>query len=244
MLLFRCSKDAAEALTTSRKGVSQSWVEKNPRPDDAPPRLWQLHAVTIARRPTFIAMQTDTRFAMMFWGLSKGDGETLLRLFYERLANHLIWLVEETAALSAPQLDVAIDRLLEAHAHFAFRAGSDRSVQTHINEVAYACKDGYAQHGCLPDNALQAASFERRQNQMLRRARGSDYFCPDEEFLCACLRDFADVDEAQLPAVRERLKQVRRQQMIERMMRHADESGTADVEAVRALLLNNPPGKP
>jgi hypothetical protein len=55
-----------------------------------------LYAVKIARRQVLVAMHGDTRFAMVFWGLKKGDGKTLLSMFYEQLANHLVWMTADS----------------------------------------------------------------------------------------------------------------------------------------------------
>ena len=81
MLLFQCTKDATDALTFTRKGVTESWVDVQPTPPSDLPWVWMLHAVKIARQNVLVAMQADTRFVMIFWGLKKGDGETLIRLF-------------------------------------------------------------------------------------------------------------------------------------------------------------------
>ena len=160
MLLFHCTNDAADILSSTRQGQKHSWVDNTPLPEDAQPWGWQLHAVKIARQNVLVAMQADTRFAMVFWGLKKGDGETLLRLFYERLANHLLWLAEDAGVLDEAASQAMLDRLLQQHAGFRFHTGSNRSVQTHINEVVHCCRDAVADNGCLPDNREEAAGFD------------------------------------------------------------------------------------
>lgn len=236
MLLFQCTKDATEALTATRKGVTESWVDEQPMPPDDPPWVWQLHAVKIARQNVLVAMQADTRFVMIFWGIKKGDGETLIRLFWERLVNHLIWLVQDASALDEAQLNAMVDCLIEAHQRFAFRSGSDRSVQTHINEVVHCCRGAVEDNGGLPEDEEQAAWFDEDMNRMLRRARGSEYFYPGEEMLCAALRDFAGMDEAGVQQVRERLRMAKRQDMAEALLQHAELIDPQENDAKQALI--------
>ncbi len=237
MLLFRCTKDAAEALSTTRKGEVQSWLDDTPLPDDAQPWVWQLHAVKIARQNVLVAMQADTRFAMVFWGLKKGDGETLIRLFYERLANHLLWLAADAGALDEAASQPMLDALLRQHAGFRFHTGSDRSVQSHINDVVHHCRDAVADNGCLPDNREQAAGFDEFLNEGIRSVKGGAYFQPTEEWLCACLRDFSGMDEAGIAKLRERLKTLRRQEMAQTMLQHAEIAGLQEDDPAHALMM-------
>ena len=237
MLLFHCTNDAAEALSTTRKGAVQSWVDNTLLPDDVQPWVWQLHAVKIARQNLLVAMQTETRFAMVFWGLKKGDGETLLRLFYERLANHLLWLAEESGALDEAACRAMLDVLLRQHGGFRFQAGSDRSVQTHINEVVHCCRDAVADNGCLPDNREEAAGFDEFLNQGIRSVKGGAYFQPAEELLCASLRDFAGMAEPDIANVRERLKALRQQEMAQSMLQYAEIEGMPEDDPAHALMM-------
>lgn len=214
MLLFRCTKAACEALSSTRKGETSSWVDNHPLPTGATPWEWQLHAVKIARQTVLVTMHADTRFAMVFWGLKKGDGESLLRLFYERLTNHLFSMAQEIGGLDGAGCEVLLRQLMTDHGIFRFHAGSDRSVQTHINEVVRCCRDAVADNGCLPNNQEEAAGFDEYLNQVIRSVRGGDYFQPSEALLCACLRDFASFDDEGISQVCERLKNNRRQNMV------------------------------
>lgn len=237
MLLFHCTNDAAETLSSTRQGQKHSWVDNTPLPDDAQPWGWQLHAVKIARQNVLVAMQADTRFAMVFWGLKKGDGETLLHLFYQRLANHLLWLAEDAGVLDEAASQAMLDRLLQQHAGFRFHTGSNRSVQTHINEVVHCCRDAVADNGCLPDNREQAAGFDEFLNGGIRSVKGGAYFQPAEALLCACLRDFAGMDETGIATVLEHLKARRRQEMAQTMLQHAEIEGLQADDPAHALML-------
>ncbi|MBM5571112.1 MULTISPECIES: DUF6933 domain-containing protein [Deefgea] len=236
MLLFQCTKDAAEALTVTRKGVIESFVETKPAPIEQTAWVWQLHAVKIDRKLVFIAMQADTRFAMVFWGIKKGDAESLLQLFFERLANHVFWLVEDAQALDEQAAFKMVDQLLEACRSLAFHAGSDRSVQTHINEVARQCKYGFDAVGHLPDNREEAAGFDENMNQMPRSVRGGSYFFPAQELLCNTLRDFAGFDAGKLSAVRQAVQEAKRRQGAEMLLGHAQLMNPQEGDAMQALI--------
>lgn len=129
---FYCSKAAVEALEKTHKGQLESWLDATPAPQAAGPWVWQVHAIKLARQNVFIVMERGTRFAMVFWGIKKGDGETLLQQFYERLMNLLLWMNQEVKGLSVTDADAALERLLKREQRFCFVAGVDRSAQTHI----------------------------------------------------------------------------------------------------------------
>lgn len=102
------------------------------------------------RQSVLVVMHTDSRFVMVFWGMKKGDGETLLRLFFERLANHLFWLSQDTGALDESGSETMFNPLMAAHSAFRFHASSNRSVQTNINEVVQCCRNSVADFQTVP----------------------------------------------------------------------------------------------
>ena len=226
MLLFHCTKDAIEALTATHQGKTHCWVDNASLPEGAQPWGWQLHAVKIARRQVLVAMHGDTRFVMVFWGLKKGDGKTLLSMFYERVANHLIWLAEDSGVMDRPAARNMFDRLMRSHGPFRFHSGSDRSVQAHINEVVRLCRQVVADNGGdLPDNYEQAGEFDEFLNQSIRQVKSGDYFMPADAWLSACLRDFADFDAEALAQLHQRRRAQRQQAMAEQLLQAAKDRG-------------------
>ncbi|MCG2583513.1 hypothetical protein LZ005_04025 [Massilia sp. TS11] len=186
-------------------------MDQTSLPDNDSGWHWQLHAVKISRKLVFVAMEHETRYAMVFWGLKKGDGETLINLFFERLVNHLLLLTQISTIVDDSHAHKLVGNLLEANRAFNFQPGSDRSVQTHINEVVHMCRYDVSDHGSLPDNRAEAAGFEAKLNQTLRSVRGGKYFQPDEALLLKALRLFAGFDAYQLRQVSASLQVVRRQ---------------------------------
>ena len=226
MLLFHCTKDAIEALTATHQGKTHCWVDYASLPEGAQPWGWQLHAVKIARRQVLVAMHGDTRFVMVFWGLKKGDGKTLLSMFYERVANHLVWMTADSDVMDGAAVRNMFDRLMRSHGPFRFHSGSDRSVQAHINEVVRLCRQAVADNdGDLPDNYEQAGEFDVFLNQSIRRVKSGDYFVPADAWLSACLRDFADFDAEALAQLHQRRRAQRQQAMAEQLLQAAKDRG-------------------
>ena len=66
--------------------------------------------------------------------------------------------------------------------------------------------------------------------------KGGAYFQPAEALLCACLRDFAGMAEPDIAKVQERLKALRRQEMAETLLQHADIEGLSADDPAHALM--------
>ena len=192
MLLFHCSQAAVDGLTTTRKGKPESWVTQEPLPEAATPIwAWYLHQVTIDRQRVWVAMEQQSRFAVVMWGFKKGDGGGLLHAFYERLLNHLISMVTGLGLLNERRAKQLVPHLLAQLSPFHFVPGTDRSVQAHINDVVQACRLAVDEQGCLPNNQDQAANFDLYLNQTPRRVHGGPFIFPDEQWLCLLLERLA-----------------------------------------------------
>lgn len=139
---------------------------------------WYAHRVVVLRRKCVVAMEAQSRYAMVFTGLTKPDFEKFPELFLDRLVRE---------ALSICQLDdeqsehlVALVMLLGESIQIS--PGSDRSVQAHINDVARELDWMSHDIGYLPEQASHEFNFGLRVNQMLRKRKGDkDYFYPLEE---------------------------------------------------------------
>lgn len=211
MLLFHCSQTAIEGLTTRHKGQPESWVTRESLPEaETPIWAWYLHQVTIDRQRVWVAMEPQSRFAVVLWGFKKGDGEGVLHGFYERLINHLLDMVTGLGLLTEQQAKQLIPPLLAQLSPFHFVPGTDRSVQAHINDVVQACRLAVSQQGCLPNNQEQAADFDLFLNQTPRTVRSGPVFFPDEQWLCLLLAQLAGHHPISSDAVRAAFKAARR----------------------------------
>ena len=211
MLLFHCSQAAVEGLTTRRKGQPESWVTSESLPEaETPIWAWYLHQVTLDRQRVWVAMEQQSRFAVVLWGFKKGDGGGLLHAFYERLINHLLDMVTGLELLNERRAEQLVPHLLAQLSPFHFVPGTDRSVQSHINDVVQACRLAVSQQGCLPNNQEQAANFDLFLNQTPRSVRGGPVIFPDEEWLSLLLERLAGHHPINGDAVKAACKAARR----------------------------------
>ncbi|MEG0278496.1 MAG: hypothetical protein RR510_16530 [Morganella sp. (in: enterobacteria)] len=188
MLVFNCTKAAAEFFTVTRHGKKHSPLQA-PQTDTMddygtetqPISQWLVHAIKVKRKHILIAMHVHTRYAMVFCDLKKADKSTFLTLFMERLFNGMLFFAEEFALCDESKFRQIFAEFDEYHRDIYFCLRGDRSVQGHINDVAWQFENAVNDAGCLPDNYAESASFDEWQNASLRSARQSkDYFFPDE----------------------------------------------------------------
>ena len=114
MLIFNCSQAFAEFIESKKAGLTPV-VGESPSPhpsedlpflidvDGQPPRAvqqWLVHFVRIRRTPCAVAMDIDTRYAMVFSHLKKGDPEGFLNAFATRLVNEMALAATEIAIVS------------------------------------------------------------------------------------------------------------------------------------------------
>lgn len=188
MLVFNCTKAAAEFFTVTRHGKKHSPLQapQTDTMDDCgtetqPISQWLVHAIKVKRKHILIAMHVHTRYAMVFCDLKKADKSTFLTLFMERLFNGMLFFAEEFALCDESEFRQIFAGFDMYHGDICFCLRGDRSVQGHINDVAWQFENAVNDAGCLPDNYAESASFDEWQNATLRSARQSkDYFFPDE----------------------------------------------------------------
>ncbi|HAU1129612.1 TPA: hypothetical protein JBI08_04650, partial [Legionella pneumophila] len=79
MLIFNCTKAAADFFTSIRKGKKTSPMSPTPKValteepilHDHQHWHWMIHVTKLGNRNVLLAMDTDSRFCMLFWGLRK-----------------------------------------------------------------------------------------------------------------------------------------------------------------------------
>jgi len=143
---------------------------------------WYANIVTVARRKCIIAMELQSRYVMIFCGMTKEEFEQFPKTFQERLWREVLALCEEE--VNENVLTRISDQVLCLANEQNYQEGHDRSVSTHINQVAqsleiYVQYQGYD----LPVSSAAAFEFGVRENQMIRkRKEDKDYFRPIEVF--------------------------------------------------------------
>jgi len=143
---------------------------------------WYAHRVTVNRRKCVLLMEQRSRYCMVFCGLTKPDFANFNNTFRDRLWREV---------LSVCNLDDEQSAHLRGLVHlateeFTFAPGHDRSVQAHINDVAWHLEDQAYASNSLPLEPHEAFAFGSFVNGLIRKRKGDkDYFHPLDVF-----RDF------------------------------------------------------
>ena len=219
MLIFNCSQAFAEFIEPKKAGPTRLVGEApSPHPstdqpflidvDGEPPRhvqQWLVHFVRIQRKACAVAMDIDTRYAMVFSQLKKGDPEGFLNAFTTRLVNEMALATSELDLLG--DFESMLARFLEQHQRFQFVRRMERSTQAHLKDAIWDFKYRCDEAGRLPDTHEESAMIDARINEPPRHIKTrKDYFMPSTEMACHWLRQFAGLTTAGEAAVREKIR--------------------------------------
>jgi len=147
LIVFNCSQAFAEFIEPKKAGpVPLVGEAPSPHPSQDSPFLidadgesprhvqqWLVHFVGIQRKPCAVAMDIDTRYAMVFSHLKKGDPESFLNAFATRLVNEMVLATTEIGMLA--DFEAMLSRYLEQHQRFQFVRRMERSTQAHLKEA-------------------------------------------------------------------------------------------------------------
>jgi len=142
---------------------------------------WYAHRVIIAGTHCVIAMEKESRYVMVFCGLTQMGYEHFPDTFQDRLWKEVLLVCNEASDEKLASLsDLVLDESVEQF----YQSGHDASVTAHINQVAQSLEAIVGYDGMpLPTNTDAAIEFGVHQNEMLRKCRGDkDYFTPVEVF--------------------------------------------------------------
>ncbi|MGD6740097.1 DUF6933 domain-containing protein [Photobacterium leiognathi subsp. mandapamensis] len=183
MLVFNCTKAAADFFTVKRNGKKVSPLEapptdsiSNSEPVDAfstqpPMSAWLVHAVNVQRKKVLIAMHVETRYSMVFVGIQKGDWLEFTNQLLERLFNNMQFFGEEFEMCDEESFEEMFNEFIKLHPKPYFCQRGDRSVQSHINDVAWQFENRVYQAGSLPEGHEQSASFDEWINSLIRSTK-------------------------------------------------------------------------
>lgn len=218
MLVLNCTKAAADFFTLTRKGEKTSPLKDAPTESildlgnkAAPISQWLVHAIKIQRKHVLIAVHSDTRYAMVFSDLKKGDWESFINLLAERLFNNLANFSIDIQTYDEATHEQMWGQFMVKHTQFHFCQRGDRSIQPHLNDVSRQFEDHAQEIGTLPNNKEEAAGFDAWVNYQLRRTKAhSDYFHPNEEMFIDFLAQYGELPEEQLNATRNKITELRK----------------------------------
>lgn len=222
MIVFNCSQAFAEFIEPKNAGLAPLVGEApSPHPsqdlpflidtDGQPPRdvqQWLVHFVRILRKPCVVAMDIDTRYAMVFPHVKKGDPAGFLNAFATRLVNEMVLATSEVGMLG--DFETMLTRFLERHQRFQFVRRMERSTQAHLKDAVWHFEYRCNEAGRVLETHEECAVIDAQINSGLRSVKGrKDYFLPYEEMLCAWLRSYGGLTDNGAAAVRARLRENR-----------------------------------
>ncbi|WP_281561185.1 hypothetical protein [Thalassomonas sp. RHCl1] len=272
MLVFNCTKAAAEFFTAIRQGAKRSPLKPPPEktiaasmqaknrqaitavnPLEAVKQAnnqwhWLVHAIKVKRKNVLIVMDYHSRFAMTFTGLKKGDETGFLQMFEQHLNFHIRELMPQVIT-DASIIDVSLERYCHDHSTNTFYQRGDRSVQSHINDVGWHIEMTADEMGELPAG-IDLIAFDCYINNTIRNQKGKKgYFVPLQAFLHQWLCQYSGVSQTQADALIKELqeKEKARYQAMHNSMFDvvADTIETEHINSeVEAILMSQINGKP
>lgn len=219
MLVFNCTKAAADFFTVTRQGKKQSPLAKAPtatiddsQHDGQLVSQWLVHAIKVQRKNAIIAMHVHTRYAMVFTGIKKGDWVKFFNQFVERLFNNMQIFGEEFELCDEASFHTMFDQFIRLHPKPIFCQRGDRSVQSHINDVAWQLDNRAYEMGYLPETLEDAVFFDEWMNSLIRSSKKQQgHIHPDEEMFLLWMGHYGDLDSSEEPLIRQYFQSLRRQ---------------------------------
>ena len=133
MIVFNCSLAFAEFIEPRKAGPAPLVCEApSPHPSEDGPHLidvdgeparyvqqWLVHFVRIQRQPCAVAMDIETRYAMVFPHLKKGDPEGFINVFATRLMNEMVRSADGVEMIA--DFEAMLARFVEINERFHLR---------------------------------------------------------------------------------------------------------------------------
>ena len=205
MLIFNCTKAAADFFSTTKKGKKISPIEPthhktiaDSMAESNEPLQWQwlVHAIKVKGKNVLVAMDYQTRFSITLPALKKGDDTSFLNNFEHHLTVHIHEMMTSINT-DSQAIDTSLERYRHQHHSRVFYQRGDRSVQAHINDVAWHFRRWADDSGNVP-TGVDLIGHDVFANQLLRQRKAEKtYFSPQREFLHAWLRHYGEYNTAQ-----------------------------------------------
>jgi len=237
VIVFNCSHAFAGFIEPKKAGPAPLVCEPpSPHPAEDGPHLidvdgeparyvqqWLVHFVRIERQPCAVAMDIETRYAMVFPHVKKGDPEGFINVFATRLMNEMVRSADSVEMIA--DFEAMLACFVEINQRFLFVRRMERSTLAHLKEAVWDFEHDCHENGRVPETHEDCAVIDARINQMLRSTKvRKDYFVPEKEMLCAWLRTYGGLTPAGEATVRARwLENFRHKRRIPEI----DSSGTA-----------------
>lgn len=138
---------------------------------------WVLHVVTLLDKNCVVAMEVNTRYAIIFTDVNDVDSELFVKRFIVRLVTEMCIMFDR----SFEDIQSYVDDFVAEHPQALLCQRGDRSVQNHINDVVWHLTHQVDKTGKLPADINELINLGVFVNQLLRKTGLSkDYFYPYE----------------------------------------------------------------
>ncbi|MBL4585425.1 MAG: hypothetical protein JKX83_12525 [Pseudomonadales bacterium] len=174
MLQFYISEAFANDMSTHLFDGVEPIVEQHTRA-----MQWYAHRITIKRRKCIVVMELQSRYAMIFCGLTKPDFNNFPALFRKRILCEVASICQLDKDAQAKLTPLVLAQAQQQ----LYQKGSDSSVQTDIDEVIECLHEWIAGQGRLPVDDSECFDAGIFINQ-LKREHGNETaaFEPLEQF--------------------------------------------------------------
>jgi hypothetical protein len=141
-------------------------------------------------------MDYQSRFCITLLAGKKGDQYEFLNTF-ELMLKSTFRILAQEQGVDQVEIEYCLDEYDKKVSTCAFHARSDRSVQTHINDVLWHLERHCYEDGMLLED-VDLIGFNLFTGQILRSTKTTkDYFTPEQEFLRSWLA--LPISDADLP---------------------------------------------
>ncbi len=160
-------------VTKAKRAMIQFYLSKDLAKD--------LASLPIEKNPP--QGEADT-YTMVFCGLTKPDFHNFAQLFGQRLLQEACVITQLQEPLPDADVQLLCELANEVSMEQSFACHSDRSVQSHINQVKEHLEDLVLRGGYpLPESPDDSMRFGLIANDMLRKTKNhKDYFVPLEVY--------------------------------------------------------------
>lgn len=201
MLVFNCTKAAADFFTVTRQGEKVSSLEPAPHktiaesieqpafPDGVDANKysgfqwhWVLHCVSIKRKKYLMAMDYQSRFCITLLAGKKGDIYSFLNAF-DPMLKACFYSLAEQQGVDAVEIEQCLDHYDREVNDCAFHPRGDRSVQAHLNDVHWHLERHCYEDGMLLEE-VDLLGFNLFAGQFPRNSKHKEsHFFPNDEFV-------------------------------------------------------------
>lgn len=255
MITINCSRLAAEHLYKgfkkgSDKGffelaTSHSLAETQQEQMEEFCFQWVVHAIKLGRSTCLIAMEYETRYCHVIHQVKKGDMQGFFSRLQERLMNGLEWQGQDYSLFDSAEMEQGIKRYFSLHKDIRFYQRTDKSVMSHINQVAAEYSDVYHSTGCFPPDEETALDFDIRLNQTWRIRKGEKYDLQvNEKMIQRWLTDYLHFAPLRVSDAMARIKDVKQEQWNMRLTgmpatySQLNEDGVIDIDSTQDNVID------